>query len=925
MKKMGLLFMLVLFLMLTGKITDLMAQPKAVITVEAMSPQEIHNLGWTSHPSTGLKVVGKGELVDLSGKESAGDQVTTYAWSLTTVPTGSQAKLDSTDKAWTTFAPDLTGDFVVQLTITTAKGTGSTTVTIVSAEYVGIGIAEEIQKDINQAACSPCHTNTVAEWAQTGHVGLFRRGIDGTASDHYGEACIECHVLGFDESPTAANGGFDDVALQVGWTFPDTLKAGNYQDLITKHPTLGKLASIQCENCHGPASEHKTTFSKDKMAVTLDAGVCSRCHDEAPYHRRGDQWKNSRHAIGIASAATRAECAACHSGYGFIHAIDPNNQLSDKTGFPQVSCQVCHDPHSVGYNAEHQIRKQDAVTLMNGAVIDFGGTGKLCMNCHQGRRDAEEYAKQYSSRFSPHYCNQADMLAGTNAVQFGMYIPSSTHRDVIENGCVTCHMAATPAANQPGRDFVGEHSFAMHWDGGTPTDSTDDVYHVGVCEQCHGDMNTFDDIMARADYDGDGKKESARTELHGMMDKVGRLLPPLGDPSVVVTSAYTPLQLKAAFNYLYVEDDGSEGMHNYQYAINLLKVTYLALMNGVLSPGKIESVTDVPNDQGKQVRVAWNRFGGDGVSDNPIKNYAVWRRVDDKPANASKTGTVYPSLDRVPADLSKLNRDSHVLINSELWDFVSTLPAAGQDHYSTVVPTLFDSTKVAGLHWSVFYVSGHTATPAIFVACAPDSGYSLDNLAPTAPTNLLGTEAPMGISLKWDDPVDQDFKYFAVYRSLTPGINPKTTKPMTTLTETTYTDTDVALGNVYYYALAAVDFSGNQSPLSKEFTLQVTRVTENGGSEVPVNYVLNQNYPNPFNPTTQIVFGLPKAEHVNIVIYNLQGGFVRALATGKSGAGYHTLTWDGRDHHGKLVGAGLFIYYLRTESSVLSKKMIFLK
>jgi hypothetical protein len=174
MKKMVILCILVLFLMVLGKVTDLMAQPKAIITIEALSPQEISKLGWTSHPSTGLKVIGKGELVYLSGKESAGEAVTVYAWSLTTLPTGSQAKLDSTDKAWTTFAPDVTGDFVVQLTITTAKGTGSATVTITSAEYVGIGIAGDIQKDVNQAACSPCHTNTVTEWVQTGHVGLFR-------------------------------------------------------------------------------------------------------------------------------------------------------------------------------------------------------------------------------------------------------------------------------------------------------------------------------------------------------------------------------------------------------------------------------------------------------------------------------------------------------------------------------------------------------------------------------------------------------------------------------------------------------------------------------------------------------------------------------------------------------------------------------
>ena len=58
-----------------------------------------------------------------------------------------------------------------------------------------------------------------------------------------------------------------------------------------------------------------------------------------------------------------------------------------------------------------------------------------------------------------------------------------------------------------------------------------------------------------------------------------------------------------------------------------------------------------------------------------------------------------------------------------------------QDVYSTVVPTLFDSTK-AGIKWSVFMVSGLTAIPAVYAVTAPDSGYSIDNLAPAAPGNV---------------------------------------------------------------------------------------------------------------------------------------------------------------------------------------------
>ena len=49
--------------------------PEAVITIEAWSPQEIHDLGWTTHPSTGLDVVGVGELVYLLAEEAGGEDV----------------------------------------------------------------------------------------------------------------------------------------------------------------------------------------------------------------------------------------------------------------------------------------------------------------------------------------------------------------------------------------------------------------------------------------------------------------------------------------------------------------------------------------------------------------------------------------------------------------------------------------------------------------------------------------------------------------------------------------------------------------------------------------------------------------------------------------------------------------------------------
>ncbi len=926
------LFTVSFVLMCLNSTMVLAAAPKAVITVQGLSAYELEERGMTSPPSAGLKVVGKGELVYLSGADDAGAAITSYLWSFASLPPGSVAILDSTTTAWTTFIPDTTGQFKVKLVITTAGGTDDTTITITSAKYVGVGTMGGLIPDFAKGQCMICHPDKEAEWKLTGHASIFTLGIDGIASTHYAESCLSCHTVGYDTLATAVNGGFDDVQKQLGWVFPTPPAAGEWDKIVANFPALAHVSNIQCENCHGPGSLHKADISKTD--VSLSASVCSKCHDEPWRHIKSEQWRNSLHSVGVASAAGRAGCADCHSGYGFINKVDPDQPFTVGTGFSQTSCQVCHDPHSNANLA--QVRTISPVTLLNDEVVDFK-VGNLCANCHHARRNGEVAAQAWFSHFGAHGSPQADMLAGTNAVEFGLNIPSSNHKKVIENGCIGCHMSPTPGTGvapgpgQAGRDHIGEHSFAMSWDAGTPDNAADDIDNVSGCVGCHGDVKSFEDFKAKVDYDGDGVIESAQEEIHGLLDEVGMMLPPIGSPEVAVETAstnpnYTPVQLQAAYNYMFIIEDGSYGLHNFQYAVNLLKASYAALSTGDLGAGLIESITDVPNDQGKKVRVVWNRFSGDGVGSNPVKYYGLWRRVDDlNVAPLKKEIPVYESLTALPTAVAKLEVGTRVTMTNGLWDFAGTVPADGIDQYSAIAPTLFDSTKLSGVYWSVFVVSGHTDIPSIYAVSNPDSGYSIDNLVPAAPTGLVAKEAVAGAVVNWDDPVDADFKYFAVYRSPNAGVDLNTLTPITTTTETSFQDAAVVKGKTYFYRVTAVDFSGNQSQPSPEVSLLITKVEGAGLTEVPVDFDLRQNYPNPFNPSTEIAFGLPKEDVVKLVVYNVLGAQVRTLAEGKFGVGYHSLIWDGADDFGRLVGPGMYFYRLETSSTTLTKKMIFLK
>jgi len=900
---------LVMFLIFSLSTFATAQEENPVIIVESFSPHEIHALGLHS-VSAGLTTVGKGELVYLSARDSS-----SYNWSIINQPEGSIVTLDSTTTKMTTFRPDTTGQFEIQL----STSGGDTSVVITSATFVGAGIPEDVAMDPYESGCS-CHDMKVTEWAVSGHATLFQLGIDGIASTHYGEGCISCHTAGFNEDSLAVNGGFDDVAKDLGWEFPDSTVAGNWDDMKANYRKLAKLASIQCENCHGPGSEHRKDYKPEKMAVSMDAGVCAVCHDEPGRHIKSNQWNKSAHNFdqweGAHGAPTRSGCQPCHSGSGLVEALGGGTEHNpDNPG--NVSCAACHDPHTAA------LRESKDVVLNNGVAIAWGGEGQLCMTCHKSRRDAPSYAEEYHSHYGPHGSPQTDMLAGDNAITFGMFIPSSTHRDVITNACVDCHMAPTPDTGEPGINEVGAHTFAMHWDGGTPDDTSDDVDNVIACASCHN-IASFADLKARKDIDGDGSVESAQDEIQDLLDAVGMLLPPIGESTVTVTKDYNKIQLKAAYNYLFVEEDGSHGLHNFQYAVGLLKVSKAALEYGVLAAGQILGVADIPNDQGKQVRVSWDRFGGDGVSDNPVKTYAVLRRIDAPMAAIKKNNkNLFESFEAMSTLTNNVAPGTQVALEDGGWDIVGTVPAAGMEKYNAVVPTLFDSTKDAGVQFSVFRVMAITGMPAINAVSAPDSGYSIDNLAPAPPANLAGSIIETGAELTWDESIDADFKYFSVYRSTTKGFDPSTVDAITKISENTFVDATIETGKTYYYKVTATDFAGNEGLASAEVMIMVTGIV--GENAIPTEFVLNQNYPNPFNPSTVIRFGLPKVQQVTIRIYDIRGSLVRTLAQGRFSPGYHNLTWDGRDDSGQVVSAGPYIYQLVSASEKVSKKMIFLK
>ena len=428
----------------------------------------------------------------------------------------------ATNQQFVYFVPSMLGTYQIQISQT--PGPVVQVVTINCGKYVGVGNQIGTIPDPFKGECAACHagqlpfvSNFADPWTSTQHAQVFQQMVD-PANPLYGpsqakgswrnafdfvppagltaqqlrsfEFSIDQRTVGWSQISTTANGWVDQAKAE-GFALP----GATWSETIRKTPQTASLSNTQCESCHGPGSEHAGDTAG--IRKSFDSLVCGRCHAQ-----KEDVWEASAHADRTSTAFTaasgNASCNGCHTAQGFVvemtaqQTADPHPVLYavSNPDRPVIAfndrrtqtCPTCHDPHQNtvglgGTNPDPQLRSFGNVQFRNGVTTN-AGRAAVCFMCHQSRTNTTARSADMDGRRAPHDSTAAEMLTGTNGIQFSAWangyagsphsIPSRFVSPGGENRqCLACHNDVQPAAGTIGYGALGGHSFNMTQGTGT--------------------------------------------------------------------------------------------------------------------------------------------------------------------------------------------------------------------------------------------------------------------------------------------------------------------------------------------------------------------------------------------------------------------------------------------------------------------------
>ncbi len=279
--------------------------------------------------------------------------------------------------------------------------------------------------------------------------------------------------------------------------------------------------------------------------------TCLECHTLANKELIEGQYAESGHAAGlyVGYAGGRNGCAMCHSHEGFVETQHTGHDTT-AANIPiptPISCATCHEFHETldfendGYDYAIATNSPVDLIMYDGAVtLDLGDNSNLCATCHQPRRQGPDPATGdsaaiTSTHYGPHHGPHSTTLEGIGGYELGVGYPepgTDPHRTGAS--CVTCHM----------------HGATHTW-------------HVSLdaCNTCHDNLADFDYNGVQTDVQGYITDLKQKFIDNGMWDV---------DEDEIIPDTYDIDWTGAYYNYAWVVDDRSDGVHNPDYIKQLL-------------------------------------------------------------------------------------------------------------------------------------------------------------------------------------------------------------------------------------------------------------------------------------------------------------------------------------------------------------------
>lgn len=318
--------------------------------------------------------------------------------------------------------------------------------------------------------------------------------------------------------------------------------------------------SLLTIGCEGPAG-------KDGIAGKDGQEQCATCHNSSNLLvAKQIQWENSQHAMGTTFERSGNTCAPCHTSAGFHEVLESGEfntsaEILDPTG---QTCRTCHNIHKSNDETDWELTKVGEVKFRvdPSKSHDFG-SGATCATCHQARETtpAVDLSKETytiaNNRFGPHHATAANAFAGMGAIEIAgpePYASTTAHINMLKNSCVDCHMGKAFGAQ------AGGHTMKMKYNEGT-TDN------IAVCTSCHTGETKFD-------------FRGTQTEVKSLMDELKTKLQEknmIDDAGYPIAGTYTSTEAAAIYNFKWVYEDKSHGIHNPKYIKAVLKNSIAAL------------------------------------------------------------------------------------------------------------------------------------------------------------------------------------------------------------------------------------------------------------------------------------------------------------------------------------------------------------